>query len=313
MNYRHAFHAGNHADVLKHVVLTSLLEVLRRKDSPFFVLDTHAGRGRYDLSGEQAGRTGEAEGGVRKLFAQARDQRPSASQLAVATQEDGRPGPLPRGPGCLPEPILRYLDAARACNPQGGLSIYPGSPLLVAQALRPQDRLAACELQPEEAAALKDALAGDARVGVHARDGYEAIRALLPHREGGQKFGRGLVLIDPPYEAQEAEYGRILAALAEGLQRWPEGMFAVWYPIKQRRNLLGFFRKATQLPAKSMLLVELLVRPDDSPLRMNGSGMLLLNPPWQFDRELGASLPALVAALGEKGARSRLEWLKRPE
>lgn len=284
MNYRHAFHAGNHADVLKHVVLLGLIDALQRKPAPLFVLDTHAGRGRYLLAEDAAHRTGEAESGVLRLL--------------------GQPG--------LPASVQRYLQAVQADNPVDSLLAYPGSPLLVAQALRPQDRLAACELQPEEAAALKSLFAGDARVQVHAGDGYAAVRALLPPRVGGQRIGRGLVLIDPPYEAQGEEYPRILAALGEALTRWPQAVGALWYPIKQRRSLLPFLRQAARLPAASMLLAELLVRPDDSPLRLNGSGMLLLNPPWQFDATLAAVLPALKARLGQAGAATRLEWLKPP-
>lgn len=282
MNYRHAFHAGNHADVLKHVVLLAILDALRAKDAPFFVLDTHAGRGRYLLRGEESRKTAEAETGVFKLFDQ---------------------------PG-LPGPIERYLRAVQADNPVGTLLAYPGSPLLTAQALREHDRLAACELQPDEAAELKALFARDPRVAVHARDGYGAIKALLPPKSGDTKFARGLALIDPPYEAQDAEYPRIAAALKEGLARWPNATWAVWYPVKQRRSLLPFLRKAATLPAKSALVVELLVRPDDSPLRLNGSGMLLLNPPWQLDQAIAPVLPALRRALGETGASTRLEWLK---
>ena len=282
MNYRHAFHAGNHADVLKHVALLALLDALKAKDSPFFVLDTHAGRGRYLLGGEESRKTAEAETGVLKLF--------------------GRPG--------LPDILQRYLRAVEADNPVGALLAYPGSPLLAAQALREHDRLPACELQPEEAAELKALFARDPRVAVHARDGYAAIKALLPPKAGDTKFARGLVLIDPPYEAQDAEYPRILAALEEGLARWPNATWAVWYPIKQRRSLLPFFRKAAALPAKSALVAELQVRPDDSPLRLNGSGMLLLNPPWRFDAALAPALPVLRDAVGETGASTRLEWLK---
>lgn len=309
MNYRHAFHAGNHADVLKHTVLLQLIESLQRKDTPFFLLDTHAGRGRYELHGEEAAKTGEAEAGVRQLLRIARDQRPSAAhvaRLAELGEHPDAPAPLPRGLGALPEPILAYLDAVRACNPQGGLDVYPGSPLLAAHALRPQDRLACCELQPEEASALKTLLAGDERVGVHQRDGYAAMKALLPPKEK-----RGLALIDPPYEAQEQEYPLIAEALAGALQRWPQGIFAVWYPIKQRRTLAPFFRKLGNLPCRSAFVAELLVRPDDSPLRMNGSGMAVINPPWQLDVQLAPVLPALRKAIGENGATTRLEWLRK--
>jgi 23S rRNA (adenine2030-N6)-methyltransferase len=282
MNYRHAYHAGNHADVLKHVVLLALIDALARKPAPFFVLDTHAGRGQYDLEAEEAGKTGEAESGISRLLAWARNARP------------------------LPTAIARYRNALMAGSDDAGRRIYPGSPLLVARALRDGDRLAACELQPEEASALKSLFARDPKVGVHTRDGYGALAALVPPKEK-----RGLVLIDPPYEAQGAEFDAVLAALRDGLTRWPTGIYAVWYPIKQRRTLLPFLRKAVALPARQVLLAELLVRPDDSPLRMNGSGMLILNPPWQLDTEIASALPGLVAALGETGARHRLEWLKQ--
>ncbi|HEY2345906.1 MAG TPA: 23S rRNA (adenine(2030)-N(6))-methyltransferase RlmJ [Xanthomonadaceae bacterium] len=278
MNYRHAFHAGNHADVLKHIVLLALLDALKRKDAPFVVLDTHAGRGRYALHDDQARRTGEADTGVARVLGAHAD---SAA-------------------------IRRYQDAIRACNPDGGLRIYPGSPLLAAMALRADDRLSCCEMQAEEAQALKTLFARDPRVHVQAGDGYAAIKALLP-----PKPRRGLVLIDPPYETQEAEYGAALAALTEGLERWPQGTYALWFPIKRRRDLQRFLRAVAKLPAKDILLAELLVRPDDSPLRLNGSAMLLLNPPWKVDAEIAAALPELVRELGENGASHRLEWLKR--
>ncbi len=285
MNYRHAFHAGNHADVLKHTVLVNLLEAMGRKDSPYFVLDTHAGRGHYLLASPESRKTSEAEDGVIKLFGQAR----------------------------LHESIERYLRAVQSHNPVGALVAYPGSPLLVAQHLREQDRLAACELQPEEAQALRELFHRDARVAVHTRDGYSAIKALLPPRIGDTKFGRGLVLIDPPYEAQDAEYPQIIANVREGLTRWPSATWAIWYPIKQRRTLLPFFRKAAALPAKSIWLAELQVRPDDSPLRLAGSGMLMINAPWQLEQEIAPALPILQKLLGETGATTRLEWLKQPE
>lgn len=282
MNYLHAYHAGNHADVLKHLVLLALIDACGRKDTPYFVLDTHAGRGEYDLDSAEAGKTGEAETGVQRLLAWARNARP------------------------LPTAIARYRDALKLGGQSQGRDRYPGSPRLAATALRTQDRLACCELQPEEANALKILFAGDARVGIHQRDGYGAMKALLPPKEK-----RGLVLIDPPYEVQGAEFDAILTALRDALTRWPSGIYAVWYPIKQRRTLLPFLRKIAALPIKHALIAEVQVRPDDSPLRMNGSGMLLLNPPWKLDAELAAALPSLVAAMGERGACHRLEWLKQ--
>lgn len=283
MNYRHAFHAGNHADVLKHVALLALCDALRGKPAACFALDTHAGRGLYQLDAEAALRTGEAEGGVARLVG-ARDPN-----------------------------IARYLDAVAACRDAHGPQAYPGSPWLLAHALREQDRIACCELQPEEAAALKDVFRNDPRVAVHARDGYAAMKALLPPRTGDVRLARGLVLIDPPYEAQLEEFDTALAALRDGLSRWPQATYALWYPIKLRRSLQPFHRAAAALDAKSALSIELLVRPDDSPLRMNGSGLLVLNAPWQFDAQFAPTMRAMRSALEEPaGGDARIEWLRAP-
>jgi 23S rRNA (adenine2030-N6)-methyltransferase len=282
MNYRHGFHAGNHGDVLKHVVLLALCEALVAKPAPCFALDTHAGRGLYALDAGEAARTGEAAGGIGRLSAAA---------------------PV--------DPLLRsYLAAVDACRAAHGTAAYPGSPWLLAHALRPQDRIACCELQPGEAGALRAFFAADPRVSVHARDGYAAMRALLPPRSEGARIGRGLVLVDPPYEAQLAEFELARKALREGLARWPQGMFVLWYPIKQRRTLHPFYRAAASLQSGSSLLVELLVRADDSPLRMNGSGLLLLNPPWRLETRLAPALAALAAALDEGAGSARLHWLR---
>jgi 23S rRNA (adenine2030-N6)-methyltransferase len=284
MNYRHAFHAGNHADVLKHVVLLALCDALVAKPAPLFALDTHAGRGLYHLAGASAQRTNEADDGIARLIAE-----------------------TPR------DPLLRrYLEAVSACRKQHGADAYPGSPWLLARALREIDRIACCELQPEEAKVLAVTLAADRRVRVHEGDGYAAMRSLLPPRDGETRIGRGLVLIDPPYETQLAEFDTSLAAIREGLRRFPQGVFALWYPIKLRRTLGPFQRRAADLPAKSALVAELLVRPDDSPLRMNGSGLLVVNAPWQFDGVLKPALAAMATALGDHGGSSRLHWLRSP-
>jgi 23S rRNA (adenine2030-N6)-methyltransferase len=285
VNYRHGFHAGNHADVLKHVVLLALLEAFGRKDTPYFVLDTHAGRGRYLLQGEQADATGEAQGGIFRLY-------------------------VLRG---LPALVQRYLRLVQADNPVGALLTYPGSPLLAAQVMRPQDRLVACEIQPEEARALAALFKDDARVGVQPRDGYGAMKALLPPKAHTKGISRGLVLVDPPYEAQEDELDTVLQALDDALARFPTGVYAVWYPIKRRKSLAKFLRKAALLPARSALVAEVLVRHDNSPLRLNGSGMLVVNAPYQVDQALEPVLPALARLLGETGHASRLEWLKKPD
>ena len=282
MNYRHAFHAGNHADVLKHIATLALCDALTAKPAPLFALDTHAGRGLYALDSNSALRTGEAEGGIGRLLAEA-----------------------PKHPA-----VARYLAAVRACRSEHGAAAYPGSPWLLAHALRADDRIALCELQPEEAGQLESNFRRDDRVATHQRDGYAAMKALLPPRIGTTRYNRGLVLIDPPFEAQLEEFDTALGAIRDGLARWPQGVFALWYPIKLRRALQTFYRRAATLPGKSVLVAELLVRTDDSPLRMNGSGLMIVNPPWQLDRTLSGVLPLLRDVLGEAGASWRVDWLK---
>lgn len=285
MNYRHAFHAGNHADVLKHVVLLALCDALTTKPAPCFVLDTHAGRGLYWLDDDAAQRTGEAETGIGKLLAA----------------------------GATNPAVLRYLEAVQACRQRHGETAYPGSPWLLAHALREQDHIACCELNPEEAQILKQHFNDEPRMAVHQRDGYAAIRALLPPRIGDRRIARGLVVIDPPYELQKDEFKPITAALREALQRWPQACYMLWYPIKQRRSLMPFYRSAAALPARSALVCELLVRADDSPLQMNGSGLLLLGAPWKFDSLLKPLLKQLSGLLADGIPEVRAEWLREPE
>ncbi len=282
MNYRHAFHAGNHADVLKHVALLQLCDALTAKPAPAFALDTHAGAGLYALDAEHAIRTGEALDGIGRL-------------LALPPTEPG---------------LQRYLDAVAVCRSIHGEHAYPGSPWLLAHALRAQDRIACCELRDEEAATLKRSFTDDARVAVHARDGYGALSALLPPKIATQRFARGLVLIDPPYETQLAEFDTALSGLKTALTRWPQATYVLWFPIKRRSTLMPFYRSASKLQAKSILLCELLIRADDSPLRMNGSGLLLLNPPWTFETTFKPCLDVMRRMIGEADASSRLEWLR---
>ncbi|MCB1554958.1 MAG: 23S rRNA (adenine(2030)-N(6))-methyltransferase RlmJ [Xanthomonadales bacterium] len=274
MNYRHAFHAGNHADVFKHIVWLSLLDALQRKPGGMFVLDTHAGAGCYRLDGEEAGKTGEWHSGIGLL------------QLRTPTHPA----------------LRRHVDLVAA---DLASHTYPGSPLLTARCLREQDRLAACDIQDDEVGTLRQVLR-PFRATVHARSGYEAIKALLPPSER-----RGAVLIDPPFEAQRAEFDAAFAAIQTGLSRWPQASWALWYPIKQSASLRPVWRAATTLPARTMLRIELLVRPDDSPLRLNGSGMLVLNPPWQWAESIAEGMPELVHALDQGQGTWRLEWMKR--
>ena len=282
MNYRHAFHAGNFADVFKHVALLGLLDALRAKPTPFCYVDTHAGRGAYDLRGESAQRTGEYRDGVARIL-QAGD---------------------------LPPALTDYAERIRAfgVDADGSLVRYPGSPLLARNRLRADDRAMLCELQGEEATALRAALHEDTRCAVHERDGYAALKALLPP---AQK--RGLVLIDPPFEAQGAEFETIAQALTPALARWPNAIYAVWYPIKLRETITPFHRWLGSGVGKSdVLATELLLHADNTPLRLNGCGLAIVNPPWQFDVHLGGWLPSLTRLLSSgPEATSRIDWLRR--
>lgn len=279
MNYRHAFHAGNFGDVLKHVALVALIEALTRKDKPLAYLETHAGAGLYDLGGEAA-RTGEFRDGIARLW-----------DLADA-----------------PGPLGRHLDLVRGLDGNAeALQRYPGSPWLAARLLRPNDRLCLAELAEEPARALSALFRDDRRVRVERRDGYAALRAWLPPPER-----RALVLVDPPYERQLDEFRAIEAALADALRRFPTGVCAVWYPIKRRADLNPFMRWASGSGHRHVLRIELLVLPDNAPLRLNGCGMLVLNAPFDLDRTLAPSLRVLVERLGrDPRATTTMDWLAR--
>ncbi len=280
MNYRHAYHAGNFADVLKHVVLMMLVEHLERKPAPFLYLDTHAGRGLYDLSDAQAQRSGEYKEGIGRL-------------LALPAQR-------------LPAEVARYVEQVRASAGPGrsAITAYPGSPLIVAGQRRPGDRMVLVEQHPREAAALRAALGRARSVSVLEADGYAALRAHLPPREN-----RGLVLIDPPYESDE-EFDRVLAGLATVHERWPTGIVAVWYPLTQRAGPVRFHRDLRESGLRRLLDVQLSVRPADTAVGMQGSGLLVVNPPWQLDARLEALLPELHRLLApDGGGGTRVEWL----
>ncbi len=280
MNYKHAFHAGNFADVFKHAVLIGLVDALKTKPTPFCYIDTHAGAGAYDLRGIEPNKTGEFVDGVQRLL--------------IADS--------------LPASLRPYFDLVRALNADdanGHLHLYPGSPLIARSMLRDTDRAVLCELQDDEVASLKKMFAADTRIGVHQRDGYAALAALLPPKER-----RGLVLIDPPFEAQRDEFRAIEAAIKSAYARWPTGVYAVWYPIKQHQHVLPFQRWFARHGVKKTLMAELMLQPDDSPLRLNGCGMVIVNAPWQFDRWLEKLMPDLALVLArETRAQWRVEWL----
>jgi len=277
MNYRHAYHAGNFADVVKHVLLSLVITHLKRKDTPFRVIDTHAGIGCYDLEGIEAGKTGEFRDGVGRLLA---------------------------GPP-LPEAFADYLTALRAVNPDWPtLRFYPGSPCIARALIRPVDALALVELHPEDARQLKQEFAGDPQVGVHAQDAYVALKALLPPKER-----RGLVLIDPPFEVKD-EFQRLAKGLSHALDRWPTGIYALWYPIKDPAPVERFLAELAGL-GRPCLAAELYRYLPDNPERLNGTGLAVLNPPWKLDEALAEVLAVLKDRLGALG-EARVRWLAEP-
>ena len=251
---------------MKHALLVWLLRALARKPAGFMVLDTHAGVGRYDLAGAEAERTGEWRGGIARL---------------VAARNSGTS--MPEGIG----DFLSLIDR---------LGLYPGAPARIRALLRPEDRLVCCELHPEDHAALRSFMRGDARVSTQLRDGYEAMRAFLPPRER-----RALVLVDPPYEAPD-EFGRLTEALRQGCGKFPSGVFAVWYPIKHRAPARAFHAAVAEAGIRDVVAAELLLREPIDPDRLNGCGLLVVNPPWRLMEEAEPMLAGLAAILaGDEG------------
>jgi 23S rRNA (adenine2030-N6)-methyltransferase len=285
MNYRHAFHAGNFADVIKHIVLVRILLYLQEKDVAFRVIDTHAGAGIYDLTSEEAARSGEWLTGIARVT----QARFSDSVLPL---------------------IAPYLDIVRAFNSHPAtLERYPGSPLIARALLRPQDRLTACELETTARKTLIDALRRDTQARVVDLDGWTALPAFVPPKER-----RGLVLIDPPFEAKD-EFERLAEAFGEAFAKWPTGSYLLWYPAKSRRDTDELARQvaaanAAAKPPRKCLRVEFSVAPQNADGRLTSAGLLVVNPPWTLAAELKTILPELEKPLGQGGAgRFRLETL----
>ncbi len=285
MNYRHAFHAGGFADVIKHIVLVRILLYLQEKQAAFRVIDTHAGAGLYDLTGEEARRGGEWLTGIARIM----QARFSETTLPLVTP---------------------YLDIVRAFNPDRDLAAYPGSPLIARALLRPQDRLTACEVEPKARKHLIDALRRDTQARVVDLDGWLALPAFVPPNER-----RGLVLIDPPYE-QKDEFERLAEGFAEAYAKWPTGSYLLWYPVKSRRATDTLARLVAEAvgaskPAGKALRLEFSVAPQSADTALVSTGLLIVNPPWTLLGELKAILPELEKPLGQGGAaRFRLETAK---
>nr|WP_316653479.1 23S rRNA (adenine(2030)-N(6))-methyltransferase RlmJ [uncultured Gellertiella sp.] len=283
MNYRHIYHAGNFADVLKHAVLAMLIRYGQKKEGAIRVLDTHAGIGLYDLSAPEAQKTGEWQGGIGKLI----------------------DADLPEKAALLLEP---YLSAVRAINPAGGVTRYPGSPALARALFRPQDRLSAIELHPDDMRALQRLFEGDHQVRVTELDGWLTLNAHLPPKEK-----RGIVLVDPPFE-QEGEYERLVAGLAQGYRRFPGGTFCLWYPMKKGAPVNAFHDQLKALDIPKMLCVELTVMSDRETPGLNGSGLIIVNPPFTLKDELHQWLPVVKDLLAvDRYASQRAFWLRGEE
>ncbi|TAN49793.1 MAG: 23S rRNA (adenine(2030)-N(6))-methyltransferase RlmJ [Methylococcaceae bacterium] len=276
LSYRHIFHAGNFADVCKHATLSLLIQALKRKDKPFFYLDTHAGAGRYDLLAGAAQKNQEHGYGIAKLWE--RDDAPAL--------------------------LKPYLQTIASLNSAGKLRYYPGSPCLVQQLLRKQDRMVLCELHPTDFAWLDQEFGAEARVTVQSGDGYQALKAFLPPRER-----RGLVFIDPAFELKD-ERDRLAKALIMAYQRWPTGIFAIWLPMTDPNINNAVYRRLRDAGIAKVLLAELCIGPESPALGMYGTGMIIINPPWKLDQELGRVLPYLHQVLAEKNQGSwRVRWL----
>ncbi|WP_091342579.1 23S rRNA (adenine(2030)-N(6))-methyltransferase RlmJ [Alkalimonas amylolytica] len=271
LSYRHSFHAGNFADVLKHLVQVAILEYLKRKDKPFCYHDTHSGAGLYSLSGEHASKTGEYQSGIGVLF----------NQAVPTTLEDG--------------PVGRYLRLLHQLNPDGELEFYPGSPSIAAQLLRPQDALQLTELHPTDYGLLSQHLGKRKHCRIEKMDAWAGIKAMLP-----PLARRGLVLIDPPYELSH-EYDDVVKGLQLALQRFATGCYAIWYPVIDRGHIERFVAQVAALPVTDLLRIEWCPKADSTGFGMTGSGMLVINPPYLLAEQCRAMLPWLHHQLGNAG------------
>lgn len=263
LSYRHSFHAGNHADVLKHTVQSLIIESLKEKDKPFLYLDTHAGAGRYQLSGEHAARTGEYREGIARIW-----------------QQDSLPAEL--------EP---YISAVSHFNRSGQLRYYPGSPLIARQLLREQDSLQLTELHPTDFQLLRSEFQKDSRTRAERADGYQQLKSKLPPISR-----RGMVLIDPPYEIK-SDYKAVVSGIHEGYKRFATGVFALWYPVVLRNQIKRMINNLEATGIRHILQIELAIRPDNEQRGMTASGMIVINPPWKLEQQMGTLLPWLHSKL----------------
>jgi len=275
MNYRHLYHAGNFADVFKHVVLTALLQAMQRKPKPFCYIETHAGAGKYALNSTTAHKTQEFEQGIKRLW-----------HLTD-----------------IPELVTDYLEIVKKFNPSNQLRTYPGSPCLARQLLRPEDRMVLCELQSDVYAQLRQEFSRTKQARVYLEDGYGILKAILPPLER-----RGVVLIDPSFE-QANEFTNLVRQVHAACQRWETGVYVLWYPIKSQRILQKFHRDLVATGLKDLLTIQLYVYPKDVELRLNGAGVVIIHPPYQLDNAISQVLPWLCEKLTIERGSYILEYL----
>lgn len=276
LSYRHIYHAGNHADILKHLVVSQICRHLIKKEAPFFYLDTHAGIGQYDLNSEQAQKNQEYKTGIERLLTETH----------------------------LPEPIEAFLDVVRDINPDDQLVCYPGSPKVVNYYMRQKDKMHLCELHPNDFPILAAHFPNKRRANVAKENGFMAVKAMLPPPQK-----RGFVLMDPPYEVKQ-DYKHVVQALQEGHKRFSTGTYAIWYPVLHRKQADELLRSVEATKIRNILLLELCIRDTEEKRGMSGSGMIIVNPPWTLEQEANVFMPVLSERLAEDDkAHYQVQWI----
>ncbi|CCO46125.1 putative Protein involved in catabolism of external DNA [Vibrio nigripulchritudo SOn1] len=275
LSYRHSFHAGNHADVVKHIVQSLILNALNQKEKPYVYHDTHSGVGRYDLTHEWSEKTGEYKQGIARLW-----------------QADN-----------LPEEIQSYLEAIQSLNQDNTLRYYPGSPRVARAHIRSQDRIVLTELHPSDHPLLEQEFHRDRQVSIFKEDGFKRLKASLPPKER-----RGLVLIDPPYELSH-EYRDVVNAIAQAHKRWATGIYAIWYPVVNRHDIDDMLTGLEKLGIRKILQIELGVSADTNERGMTASGMIVINPPWKLESQMNEILPILKEAIAPVSGHFKVEWV----
>lgn len=276
LSYRHIYHAGNHADILKHITISEICRHLTKKDTPFFYLDTHAGIGQYLLDSEQAQKNKEFQTGIARLL----------------------------GENHLPDAVEHFLDIVREMNPNDTLTMYPGSPKVVDYYTRPKDKMHLCELHPNDYPILAALFPNKRRANVVKDNGFDAVRAMLPPPQK-----RGFVLMDPPYEVKK-DYQHVVTALQDGYKRFATGTFAIWYPVLSRKQANNLLKDVENTKIRNILLLEMCIRDTEQERGMAGSGMIIVNPPWTLEKEAKDFLPVLTKLLAEDGQSNyQVRWI----